>query len=45
MTYVVSRELADNSLFKDIKSPMSGKIVGVLAKAGSLNDVPIVYRK
>ncbi len=35
MTYVVSRGLADNSLFKDIKSPMSGKIVGVFAKAGS----------
>jgi biotin carboxyl carrier protein len=35
MTYVVSRSLADNSLFKEVKSPMSGKIVGVFTKAGS----------
>ncbi|MDQ5869938.1 MAG: biotin/lipoyl-binding protein [Thermoproteota archaeon] len=35
MTYVVSRSLADNSLFKEVKSPMSGKIVGVFAKARS----------
>jgi biotin carboxyl carrier protein len=35
MTYVVSRSLADNALSKEIKSPMSGKIVGIFTKAGS----------
>jgi acetyl/propionyl-CoA carboxylase alpha subunit len=35
MTYVVSRILAGNSVFKEIKSPMTGKIVGVLVKPGN----------
>ncbi|MGB7675157.1 MAG: biotin/lipoyl-containing protein [Nitrososphaeraceae archaeon] len=35
MTYVVSRRLADNALSKEIKSPMSGKIVGIFTKAGN----------
>ena len=35
MTYVVSRILAGNSVFKEIKSPMTGKIVGVFVKTGS----------
>lgn len=35
MTYVVSRRLADNALSKEIKSPMSGKIVGIFTKVGS----------
>jgi acetyl/propionyl-CoA carboxylase alpha subunit len=35
MTYVVSRILAGNSLFKEIKSPMTGKIVGVFVKPGN----------
>ncbi len=34
MTCIVSRSLADNSLFKEVKSPMSGKMVGVFTKAG-----------
>ena len=34
MTYVVSRSLADNALSKEVKSPMSGKIVGVFVKPG-----------
>jgi acetyl/propionyl-CoA carboxylase alpha subunit len=32
MTYVVSRILAGNSVFKEIRSPMTGKIVGVFVK-------------
>jgi acetyl/propionyl-CoA carboxylase alpha subunit len=35
MTYVVSRILAGNSVFKEIKSPMTGKIVGVFVKPGN----------
>ena len=35
MTYVVSRILARNSVFKDVKSPMTGKIVGVFVKPGN----------
>ena len=34
MTYLVSRIFAGNSLFKEVKSPMSGKIVGVFVKPG-----------
>jgi biotin carboxyl carrier protein len=35
MTYVVSRIFARNSVFKDVKSPMTGKIVGVFIKPGN----------
>ncbi|MGA8563589.1 MAG: biotin/lipoyl-containing protein [Nitrososphaeraceae archaeon] len=35
MTYVVSREFARNSVFKEVKSPMTGKIVGVFVKTGN----------
>ena len=35
MTYVVSRIFARNSVFKEVKSPMTGKIVGVLVKPGN----------
>lgn len=35
MTYVVSRILARNSIFKEVKSPMTGKIVGVFVKSGN----------
>ena len=35
MTYVVSRILARNSIFKEVKSPMTGKIVGVFVKPGN----------
>lgn len=34
MTYVVSR-VASNSASKDVKSPMTGKIVGVFVKIGN----------
>lgn len=34
MTYLVSRIFAGNSVFKEIKSPMTGKIVGVFVKPG-----------
>ena len=35
MTYVVSRIFARNSIFKEVKSPMTGKIVGVFVKPGN----------
>ena len=35
MTYVVSRIFASNSVFKEVKSPMTGKIVGVFVKPGN----------
>ena len=35
MTYVVSRVFARNSVFKEVKSPMTGKIVGVFVKTGN----------
>ena len=35
MTYVVSRVFASNSVFKEVKSPMTGKIVGVFVKPGN----------
>ena len=35
MTYVVSRIFARNSVFKEVKSPMTGKIVGVFVKPGN----------
>ena len=35
MTYVVSRIFARNSVLKEVKSPMTGKIVGVFVKPGN----------
>ena len=35
MTYVVSRIFARNSVSKEVKSPMTGKIVGVFVKPGN----------
>ena len=35
MTYVVSRIFASNSVFKEVKSPMTGKIVSVSVKPGN----------
>ena len=36
MTYLVSRIFAGNSVFKEIKSPMTGKIVDVFVKPGEV---------
>ena len=35
MAYVVSRIFARNSVFKEVTSPMTGKIVGVFVKPGN----------
>ena len=35
MTYVVSKISARNSVIKEVKSPMTGKIVGVFVKPGN----------